>query len=70
VSKVLKVRRVESVRIEEDTRSVFEVNLVEDNDMLDDDDDVDKRARTPRQPPPLPAKTGSTRSILEKRRRF
>jgi hypothetical protein len=64
VLKVLKVRRVETVSIEEDTL-IFEVNLAEDNDdgMLDDDDDVDKRARTPRQPPPLPAKTGSIRSI-------
>ena len=60
MSKVLKVRRVESVCIEEDTL-IFEVNLFEDNDMLDDDDDVDKRARTPRQPPPLPAKTRSIR---------
>ena len=49
--------------IEEDTL-IFEVNLVEDNGMLDDDDDVDKRARTQRQPPPLPAKTGSIRSIV------
>ena len=62
VLKVLKVHRVESVCIEEDTL-IFEVNLVEDNDMLDDDDDVDKRARTPRQPPPLPAKTGSIRNF-------
>ena len=66
---VFTVRRVESVCIEEDTL-IFEVNLVldnlvEDNGMLDDDlDDVDKRARTWRQPPPLPAKTGSIRSIV------
>ena len=62
---VFTVRRVESVCIEEDTL-IFEVNLVldnlvEDNGMLDDDDDVDKRARTWKQPPPLPAKTGSIR---------
>ena len=56
---VFTVRRVESVCIEEDTL-IFEVNLVEDNGMLDD---VDTRDRTPRQPPPLPAKTGSIRSI-------
>ena len=47
--KVLNVRRVESVSIEDTL--IFEVNLVEDNGMLDDDDGVDKRARTPRQPP-------------------
>jgi len=61
---VFTVRRVESVCIEEDTL-IFEVNLVEDIGMLDDDlDDVDKRARTWRQLPPLPAKTGSIRSIV------
>ena len=58
MSKVFTVRRVESVCIEEDTL-IFEDNLVLDNGMVDDDDDVDKRARTQRQPPPLPAKTGS-----------
>ena len=72
---VFTVRRVESVciEVEEDTL-IFEVNLVEvnlvevnlvediveDNGMLDDDDGVDKRARTPR---PLPGSIRSTRSI-------
>ena len=39
-------------------------NLVLDNLVLDDDLDVDKRALTWRQPPPLPAKTGCIRSIV------
>lgn len=56
--KVFTVRRVESVCIEDTL--IFEVNLVEDNGMLDDDDGVDKRARTPR---PLPGSIRSTRSI-------
>ena len=65
VLKVLQVRRVEIVCIEEDTLIfedlIVEDLIVEDNGMLDD---VDKRARTPRQPTPLAAKTGSIRSSV------